>query len=121
MAIVTNKGVAAVQTALANNGLSGYISEGRIIGDKTPGAERKPATTSFTNALVPRLREIGHAGPWLGMDEEVVVYRGHKGGYWVCQEYWRRSGYGDTEACETSGPDWIVDGLTEIACTHSGR
>ncbi len=120
MAIVTNKGVAAVQTALANNGLSGYISEGLIIGDATPGAERKPAM-SFTNALVPRLREIRHAGPWLEMDKEVLLCWGHKGGYWVRQEYWRRSGCGDTEACETLGPDWIFDGLTEIARTHSGR
>ncbi|PIG87398.1 hypothetical protein AARAC_009809 [Aspergillus arachidicola] len=41
IAIVSNKGVAAVKTALERNGLAGYVPEELIIGDKTPGAQRK--------------------------------------------------------------------------------
>lgn len=41
MAIVSNKGVVAALTALANNGLGGHIPGSLIIGDKMPGAERK--------------------------------------------------------------------------------
>ena len=78
LAIVSNKDVATAQTALANNGLGGYIPESLNIGDKAPEAERKPALVSFTNVLVLGLREIGHAGPWLETGQGTVVVGGTK-------------------------------------------
>lgn len=78
MAIVSNKGDAAVQTARENNGLDQYIRQSLIIGDRTPWAVRKPALASCTNVLVLRLREIAHVGPWLEMGEGLVVVGGTK-------------------------------------------
>ncbi|KAF7585098.1 hypothetical protein BBP40_012778, partial [Aspergillus hancockii] len=57
VAIVSNKGVAAVKTALERNGLGGVVPEDLIIGDKTPGAARKPDPGAFVDVLVPVLRE----------------------------------------------------------------
>ncbi|KAL4785010.1 HAD-like domain-containing protein [Aspergillus varians] len=120
VAIISNKGVAAVQTALANNGLDGYIPENLIIGDKTPGAVRKPDPASFRDVLVPRLREMG-----VESGERVVVvgdtvadiqFAGNIGGR-CC---WCRFGYGDREVCEGLRPEWVVDGLGEVVGVLGG-
>ncbi|CAI7645914.1 unnamed protein product [Penicillium bialowiezense] len=57
IAIVSNKGVAAVKTALERNGLEGLVPEELIVGDKTPGAKRKPDPSSFVGVLTPALQQ----------------------------------------------------------------
>ncbi|KAJ5369046.1 uncharacterized protein N7496_008806 [Penicillium cataractarum] len=117
IAIVSNKGVAAVKTALERNGLEGFVPEDLIIGDKTPGAKRKPDPASFVDVLVPVLREryglpdiesksVLVIGDTVA-DLEFAKNIGSKG----C---WCRYGYGDREACRKAGPDFIVDGLGEV-------
>ncbi|CAG8271657.1 hypothetical protein PENNAL_c0052G01101 [Penicillium nalgiovense] len=117
IAIVSNKGVAAVKTALERNGLEGYVPEDLIIGDKTPRAKRKPDPASFVDVLIPVLREK------YGMDEidsgrvlvvgdtvaDVQFARNIKSR--VC---WCRYGYGDQRACEELKPDFVVDSLGEV-------
>ncbi|KAE8316251.1 HAD-like domain-containing protein [Aspergillus transmontanensis] len=117
IAIVSNKGVAAVKTALERNGLAGYVPEELIIGDKTPGAQRKPDPASFVDVLVPVLGE--KFGTKVVADEGVLVvgdtvadiqFARNIGGR-VC---WCRYGYGDREACEGLGPDYVVDSLGDV-------
>lgn len=117
IAIVSNKGVAAVKTALERNGMDGCVPEDLIIGDKTPGAKRKPDPASFVDVLIPVLREK------YGMDEidsgsvlvvgdtvaDVQFARNIKSR--VC---WCRYGYGDQKACEELNPDYVVDSLGEV-------
>ncbi|KAL3471175.1 HAD-like domain-containing protein [Aspergillus californicus] len=115
MAIVSNKSVAAVATTLANNNLAGYFSEDLIIGDKTPGAKRKPDGASFVDVLVPRLSAMGvSVGPRdvlvVGDTAADIDFARNIGGR-VC---WCRYGYGDQEVCEVRRPDWVVDGLGEV-------
>jgi phosphoglycolate phosphatase len=116
IAIVSNKGVAAVKTALHRNGLDGYVPEDLIIGDKTPGAKRKPDPASFVDVLIPALRES------YGVDikaEDVLVVGDTVAdiqfatniGSNVC---WCRYGYGDREACEELKPHFVVDSLAEV-------
>ncbi|KAI1907577.1 hypothetical protein LOZ61_006050 [Ophidiomyces ophidiicola] len=115
-AIVSNKGVAAVKTALERNGLEGYIPEDLIIGDKTPGALRKPDPSSFVNVLVPALKARGIDG--VQASEVLVVgdtvadiqFAKNIDGR-VC---WCRYGYGDREACEAMAPDFVVDSLNQV-------
>lgn len=117
IAIVSNKGVAAVKTALERNGLEGYVPEDLIIGDKTPGAKRKPDPASFVDVLVPVLREkygLGDVEPGsvLVVGDTVADVQFAKNiGSKVC---WCRYGYGDREACENAGPDFVVDSLEEV-------
>lgn len=117
IAIVSNKGVAAVKTALERNGLDGYVPEDLIIGDKTPGAKRKPDPASFVDVLIPILRERYGMGE---VEAEKVLVVGdtvadvqfaRNIGSKVC---WCRYGYGDREACEELGPNFVVDSLDEV-------
>ncbi|KAF5656752.1 phosphoglycolate phosphatase [Fusarium heterosporum] len=59
VAVVSNKGVAAVETVLKNNGMGNIIPKDLIIGDNTPGAIRKPDPGSFTNVLAPAFKARG--------------------------------------------------------------
>lgn len=117
IAIVSNKGVAAVKTALERNGLESFVPEDLIIGDKTPGAKRKPDPASFVDVLVPVLRErygLRDVDPKsvLVIGDTVADLQFAKNiGSKVC---WCRYGYGDREACQNAGPDFIVDGLEEV-------
>ncbi|KAL2859486.1 HAD-like domain-containing protein [Aspergillus pseudodeflectus] len=119
MSIISNKGVEAVRTALANNGLVGFIPEEFIIGDKTPGAKRKPDVGSFEDVLLPRLREKGVDVDAGGRRRDVLVvgdtvadigFARNLG----CRVCWCRFGYGGREECEGLRPDWVVDGLAEV-------
>lgn len=117
VAIVSNKGVAAVKTALERNGLEGFVPEDLIIGDKTPGAKRKPDPASFVDVLVPFLREryglvnIDPASVLVVGDTVADVQFAKNIGSKVC---WCRYGYGDPEACQQAGPDFVVDSLGEV-------
>lgn len=116
-AIVSNKGVAAVKTALERNGLDGYVPEDLIVGDKTPGAKRKPDPASFVDVLVPTLLERYGLGD---LDSNKVLVVGdtvadiqfaNNIGSKVC---WCRYGYGDRAACQELRPDYAVNSLEGI-------
>ncbi|KAJ5649588.1 uncharacterized protein N7484_003311 [Penicillium longicatenatum] len=116
IAIVSNKGVAAVKTALELNGLGGYVPEDLIVGDKTPGAKRKPDPASFVDVVIPILRQ--KYGIEVDPMEVLVVgdtvadlqFAGNIGSR-VC---WCRYGYGDRETCQKLAPDFVVDSLAEL-------
>ena len=108
IAIVSNKGVAAVKTALQRNGLGGYVPEELIIGDKTPGAQRKPDPASFVDVLVPILEATfgisvmpGEGVLVIGDTVADIQFARNIGG----RSCWCRYGYGDRGACEGLGPD----------------
>ncbi|KAF3392509.1 Pyrophosphatase PpaX [Penicillium rolfsii] len=117
IAIISNKGVAAVKTALKRNGLESYVPEDLIIGDKTVGAKRKPDPASFTDVLIPVLRErygLGNVDPAsvLVVGDTVADIQFAKNiRSKVC---WCRYGYGNPEACQNAGPDFVVDSLGEV-------
>jgi len=128
-AVVSNKGVAAVVTALANNGLDGTVEEELIVGDKTPGATRKPDLGSFTNVLLPKLgaEKYGSQGlEAIGGGRDVLVvgdtvadieFAANMG----AKSVWCRYGYGDRAACEALGPDYTVDSLADVATIALGE
>jgi phosphoglycolate phosphatase len=115
IAIISNKGVAAVATALENNGLAGYIPNYLIIGDKTPGATRKPHPGSFINVLVPALETRGIR---VDLAKVVVVgdtvsdikFAANIGG----RACWCRYGYGDKDECTKLTPAFTVDSLADV-------
>ncbi|KAE8138046.1 HAD-like domain-containing protein [Aspergillus pseudotamarii] len=117
IAIVSNKGVAAVKTALERNGLGGYVPEELIIGDKTPGAQRKPDPASFVDVLVPVLEgtfgirvEAGEGVLVVGDTVADIQFARNIGG----RSCWCRYGYGDRGACEGLKPDYVVDSLGDV-------
>ncbi|KAB8071748.1 HAD-like domain-containing protein [Aspergillus leporis] len=118
VAIVSNKGVEAVKTALERNGLGGLVPENLIIGDKTPGAVRKPDPASFGKVLVPVLRErYGWVGGGEAGDGDGVLVVGDTVADVLfarnigAKVVWCRFGYGEREVCEGLGPDFVVDSL----------
>lgn len=122
-AIVSNKGAAAVTTALRNNGLGGAVPEDLIVGDKTPGATRKPDPGSYVNVLLPALRArrllTGDGGGDLEASSVLVVgdteadvrFAANIGG---AGAVWCRYGYGDRAECEKLMPRFVVDSLGEV-------
>ncbi|EFR00367.1 phosphoglycolate phosphatase 1 [Nannizzia gypsea CBS 118893] len=117
VAIISNKGVAAVKTALERNGMAGYVPENLIIGDKTPGAQRKPSPASFVDVLAPTLQtQYGLAGLEprrvlvVGDTVADIQFAKNIGG----RACWCRYGYGDKDACEKLQPDFIADSLNEV-------
>lgn len=117
-AIVSNKGVAAVATALRNHNLSDYIPEAFIVGDKTRGATRKPDTGSYVNVLVPALQGRGLATSTdrlkvlvIGDTEADLRFASNITG---AKSVWCRFGYGNQESCEKLQPDIIVDSLSQV-------
>ncbi|KAL6901359.1 HAD-like domain-containing protein [Trichoderma evansii] len=129
ISIISNKGVAAVVTALNGNGLGGAVDEELIVGDKTPGATRKPDTASFTNVLLPKLKDAKYGiseleGIESGRDVLVVgdtvadiQFAANIG----AKSVWCRYGYGDRNACESLKPDYTVDSLAEVAAIALGH
>lgn len=122
-AIISNKGVTAVKTALQRNGLGGLIPDDLIIGDETPGARRKPDPASFDNVLMPALRARGmtdvQPSQVLVVGDTVAdIQFARNIGAQVC---WCRYGYGDREACEELKPDFVVDSLEKVVGLLKGR
>lgn len=117
IAIVSNKGVAAVKTALERNGLAGAVPDDLIIGDKTPGAKRKPDPASFVDVLLPVLREnyglnaVDPTSVLVVGDTLADVQFARNVGSKVC---WCQFGYGDPATCLVAGPDFVVDSLAEV-------
>lgn len=115
--IVTNKGVAAVMTALKNSGLAKYIRPELVVGDSTPGATRKPDTSSYDNILVPALKEVLgvpalDTSKVLEVGDTVadILFARNIG----AKSCWCRFGYGDIKACEELAPDFTVASLGEV-------
>ncbi|KAJ5485652.1 hypothetical protein N7539_005640 [Penicillium diatomitis] len=120
VAIVTNKGVEAVKTALERNGLRHLVPEDWIVGDNTPGAKRKPDPASFKNVLKPMLVKAGklEAGDVLVVGDTVadIEFARNIGGS-IC---WCRYGYGDRAVCEAMRPGFIVDALADVLSVIRG-
>ncbi|CAG8026773.1 unnamed protein product [Penicillium olsonii] len=116
ISIISNKGVEAVKTALKRNNLDGLVPEDLIIGDNTPGAKRKPDPSSFTNVLAPALEKAGTqivASQVLVVGDTIAdIEFARNIGSTVC---WCRYGYGDREACQALGPDFVIDALENVA------
>ncbi|KAJ3531912.1 hypothetical protein NM208_g371 [Fusarium decemcellulare] len=114
--IISNKGVAAVVKALENSGIKDIVPEQLIIGDKTPGATRKPDPGSYVDVLVPALkaRGVGNIDPSnilvVGDTEADVQFASNIG----AKSVWCRFGYGDRATCESLKPDFTIDYLPEV-------
>lgn len=117
VAIVSNKGVAAVATALARSGLADYVPRELIVGDRTPGATRKPDPSSYTAVLLPAIRQVHgvaslDASKVLEVGDTVAdVQFARNIGAKSC---WCRFGYGDAKACAELEPDYVVDTLEQV-------
>ncbi|KAK2779385.1 pyrophosphatase ppax [Colletotrichum kahawae] len=118
VAIISNKGVQAVHAALRTNGLAEYVREDLIVGDKTPGATRKPDVGSFTDVLVPKMRGAGLVEEVVDASEVLVVgdtvadiQFARNIGAKAC---WARYGYGERVECEELRPDFTIEALMDV-------
>ncbi|KAI9375545.1 HAD-like domain-containing protein [Aspergillus egyptiacus] len=118
VAIVSNKAVAAVKTALRAHGLGELVPERLIVGEPMFEGRRKPDPAGYKEILVPRLEEIyrqealARDGEVLMVGDTVTDIRFARNiGSRVC---WCRFGQGDVGDCEKREPDFTIDALLEI-------
>lgn len=123
VAIVSNKGVSAVVAALERHGLDEHVPRELIVGDSTPGATRKPDTSSYDNVLLPALKakygleavdvskvvEVGDTAADIQFARNIGA-----------KSCWCRFGYGDAEVCEGLKPDYVVDNLEQVIAICDG-
>lgn len=111
LAIISNKAVAAVKTALEAHGLDGIVDEELIIGEPMFGGKRKPDPAGYTDVLVPRLgREFEGEVLMVGDTVTDVLFARNIGAR-VC---WCRFGQGDAEECEREKPEFEIERLADV-------
>jgi phosphoglycolate phosphatase len=121
IAIVSNKGIAAVRAVLAQSELSSFVDV--IIGDGEPaGAPRKPDPGSWSTILKPTFEKHASVqqGSSGGLEAQNVIvvgdtvadiqYAQNVGAKCV----WCRYGYGVEEECMALRPDFVINGLEEV-------
>lgn len=108
----------AVHAALRKNSLDGYALDELIVGDETPGATRKPDVGSFTDVLVPKMREAGLADAVVDASEVVVfgdtvadIQFARNIGARACGA---RYGYGERVKFEELRPDFTIEKLMDV-------
>lgn len=94
------------------------MREDLIVGDKTPGATRKPDVGSFTDVLVPKMRGAGLVEEVVDASEVLVVgdtvadiQFARNIGAKAC---WARYGYGERVECEELRPDFTIEALMDV-------
>ncbi|KAL4978137.1 HAD-like domain-containing protein [Aspergillus desertorum] len=124
LAIISNKAVAAVKSALESHGLGGIIDEELIIGEPMfAGGKRKPHPEGLTEVLLPRLRrvygtaEYGSGEVLMVGDTITDILFARNIGAKVC---WCRFGQGDREKCEKEIPEFGIDELKGVLGTVDG-
>ncbi|KAL5050251.1 hypothetical protein BDW71DRAFT_173469 [Aspergillus fruticulosus] len=118
LAIISNKAVAAVKSALESHGLDGIVDDELIIGEPMfAGAKRKPYPEGFTEVLLPRLRrvygtaEYGDGEVLMVGDTITDILFARNIGAKVC---WCQFGQGNREECEKENPEFGVGELTDV-------
>lgn len=117
IAIVSHKNVAALRTAVERNGMGDYIPEDLIIGSNTLGATRKPHPSSFTDVLVPILRDnygvhVEAKNVLMVGDTIADIQYASNIQSKIC---WCRYGYGDQETCQALvAEDSVADSLEDV-------
>lgn len=114
LAIISNKAVAAVKTALEVHGLAGIVDEELIIGEPMFGGRRKPDPAGYADVLVPRLGKgfEEEEGEVLMVGDTVTdVLFARNIGARVC---WCRFGQGDAQECEKEKPEFEIEQLVDV-------
>lgn len=114
LAIISNKAVAAVKTALEAHGLAGIVDEELIIGEPMFGGRRKPDPAGYADVLVPRLGKgfEEEEGEVLMVGDTVTdVLFARNIGARVC---WCRFGQGDAQECEKEKPEFEIEQLVDV-------
>lgn len=114
LAIISNKAVGAVKTALEAHGLDGLVDEELIVGEPMFGGRRKPDPAGYTDVLVPRLGEgfEGEGGEVLMVGDTVTdLLFARNIGARVC---WCRFGQGDEQECEKEKPEFEIERLGDV-------
>ncbi|KAL4906376.1 hypothetical protein BDW74DRAFT_131822 [Aspergillus multicolor] len=126
LAIISNKAVAAIHSALTGHGLSGLIHEDLIIGEPMfTGGKRKPHPEGFSEVLLPRLKAVyGEEACVYGQGEVLMVgdtitdilFARNIGAKVV----WCRFGQGNAADCEREKPDYAIDRLVDVLGVADG-
>ncbi|KAL4887474.1 haloacid dehalogenase-like hydrolase [Aspergillus karnatakaensis] len=118
IAIISNKSVAAVKTALEKTGLNGLVPDSLIIGEPMFEGKRKPDPAGYTDILLPRLKEeygeeiLSREGEVLMVGDTITdILFARNIGSPVC---WCRFGQGNKEECEKLKPEFTINALSEF-------
>ncbi|BDC45925.1 HAD family hydrolase [Paraburkholderia terrae] len=107
-AVVSNKGLKAVERALSHYGIRNDID--LVVGDH-PGMPRKPDPAPYLRFVMPRFPGITAAQTIVVGDTQADIGFARAIGAQAC---WARYGYGDTRRCEQLTPEQIIDKFEDL-------
>lgn len=102
-AVVSNKGIVAIRTALERFGLTPHVSV--VVGD-TPGVRKKPHPDAFAKLIQPSFPELAADQVAVVGDTTADILFARNVGARAC---WASYGYGIPEECMNLRPDVVVD------------
>ncbi|MEN9471660.1 MAG: hypothetical protein RL214_1016 [Pseudomonadota bacterium] len=108
LAVVSNKAVAAVNTALERFQLKQYITA--VVGD-TKTLRKKPDPMAYTDFIQPKFKEIDPKQILMVGDTPADLLFAQNIGADSC---WAEYGYGDAKTCRALNPTYTIKHLTDI-------
>ena len=106
--MVSNKAVAAVNTALERFQLKQYITA--VVGD-TKTLRKKPDPMAYTDFIQPKFKEIDPKQILMVGDTPADLLFAQNIGADSC---WAEYGYGDAKTCRALNPTYTIKHLTDI-------
>jgi len=108
IAVVSNKGISAIEAVLSTTGLSPYVDQ--VVGDM-PGMKKKPDPMSFHECIVPKFAPLDPKRVMVVGDTTADIQYAQNIGAHVC---WAAYGYGEQEKCRALMPDFTAQTLMEV-------
>ncbi len=108
LAVVSNKAVAAVNTALEHFQLKPYITA--VVGD-TKTLRKKPDPMAYTDFIQPKFKEVDPKQILMVGDTPADLLFAQNIGASSC---WAEYGYGDAKTCRALNPTYTIKHLTDI-------
>jgi phosphoglycolate phosphatase len=106
--IVSNKGIKAVNTALARFGIDRFVT--LVIGD-TEGVPKKPDPAPFERLVFPAFQHVARSRALVVGDTDAdILFAQNIGGH----SCWARYGYGSEATCTALGPHYTIESPREI-------
>ncbi|MFN9848369.1 MAG: HAD family hydrolase [Alphaproteobacteria bacterium] len=115
VAVVSNKGEAAIKTFLDHHGLADLVDF--VLGD-APRRPRKPDAALLLNHVLPRAGRPPLDQVLVVGDTDVDLEFARNSGVASC---WARFGYGDATACAALSPDFTIDKPAELTALLGRR
>jgi phosphoglycolate phosphatase len=106
--VISNKGVAAIERSLDDNGLHSFVD--LVLAD-APGLPRKPDPALIIDHVLPKFAQLESRQILMVGDTETDITFAKASGMACC---WASYGYGESARCRALAPDLEIAGIAEV-------